>query len=141
MSLKIREVKTQKEIKIIWDLFYTVLRKPFKRKRYNTKEQNEPYKFFAAILEEQIVGAISLVKNKSFHIGSLAILPKKQNKGIGSALLQMLLNDAERLGYNKVEVSSYDEALDFYKKHGFKAKGKRTDHGTYALTPMVYCIK
>lgn len=53
------------------------------------------------------------------HIGRMAVLPEFRNKGVGSALLNALLNIARQQGINEVFLHAQTRAVAFYQKHGF----------------------
>ncbi|WP_455221336.1 GNAT family N-acetyltransferase [Kaarinaea lacus] len=53
------------------------------------------------------------------HIGRMAVLPAFRNKGIGSALLEALLNTARHEGMSEVFLHAQIRAVPFYQKHGF----------------------
>ncbi len=57
------------------------------------------------------------------HIGRLAVLPPWRGRGVGSALLQALLDAARGLGLKQVFLHARLQALGFYARHGFKATG------------------
>ena len=53
------------------------------------------------------------------HIGRMAVLPEYRRHGVGSALLQALLNVAKTQGIYQVFLHAQISAVDFYQKHGF----------------------
>ena len=58
------------------------------------------------------------------HIGRLAVLRKWRRKGVGSALLMGLLDEARRRGLSRVLLNAQIQALPFYLRHGFHAEGE-----------------
>jgi N-acetylglutamate synthase-like GNAT family acetyltransferase len=53
----------------------------------------------------------------------LFVTPEYQRKGIGSSLLEMILNHAREKGIKKLECNSTIYAVPFYAKNGFLEKG------------------
>ena len=58
------------------------------------------------------------------HIGRVAVLEEWRGKGVGRALLEMLLVIANKMGYEEVKLHAQIRVLDFYKKRGFTKQGK-----------------
>ena len=73
-------------------------------------------------------------KGSLVHLGSLYILPDSQGKGIGSMLMQELL---EWTGPDKtlsLHVATYNKnALSFYEKWGFEDTGKRLTEDRFRM--------
>lgn len=69
----------------------------------------------------------SVSSNKVREILTIAVDPEHRNKGIGSRLMEEEKNDAEEddVDLLRLEVlSENEEAIDFYKKHGYFEKKK-----------------
>jgi GNAT superfamily N-acetyltransferase len=75
-----------------------------------------------AIEEGKIVGFAML--NDSGHVLLLYVLPEAAHRGIGSALLAWMEEQASGLGLSKLELESTVTALAFYERHGFSHSGK-----------------
>ena len=58
------------------------------------------------------------------HIGRLAVLKEWRGKGVGGALLDMLLVIANKMGYDEVKLHAQTRVLDFYTGRGFEAQGE-----------------
>jgi len=83
--------------------------------------------------------AMTLVETEA-HITSLAVRPPFQGRGLGDRLLRRLLDHARRHGVHTITLEvrvSNAPALHLYRKHGFRALGRRphyyTDTGEDAL--------
>ena len=64
----------------------------------------------------------SLYSKAGFNILALAVLPQRQGKGIGKALLEGLEKEAKRRGYEFIRLNSADHRLGahaFYEKVGY----------------------
>lgn len=57
------------------------------------------------------------------HIGRVAVLEEWRGKGVGKALLDMLLVVANKMGNDEVKLNAQVRARDFYLKCGFVAEG------------------
>jgi len=58
------------------------------------------------------------------RIGRLAVLPEWRGKGVGRALLDMLLVVANKMGNEEVELHAQTRVVGFYRKRGFIRHGK-----------------
>jgi predicted GNAT family N-acyltransferase len=58
------------------------------------------------------------------HIGRLAVLKEWRGKGVGGALLDLLLVIANKMGYEEVRLHAQTRVLDFYVGRGFEAQGE-----------------
>lgn len=58
------------------------------------------------------------------HIGRLAVLPEWRGKGVGRALLDLLLVIANKMGNEEVRLHAQTQVLGFYRKRGFTKIGK-----------------
>ena len=54
------------------------------------------------------------------HIGRMAVLKDYRSKGIGSAVLEALINFSKTLKMKSVYLHAQTTAIPFYEKHGFK---------------------
>lgn len=59
------------------------------------------------------------------HIGRMAVLPAWRRQGIGSAMLQALLDLAREQGLQRVILHAQIRALQFYRRHGFEPEGEQ----------------
>ncbi len=57
------------------------------------------------------------------HIGRMAVLSDWRNRGVGSALLLMLIERAAAHGLAEVYLDAQTSAASFYHQHGFIASG------------------
>lgn len=58
------------------------------------------------------------------QIGRLAVLKEWRGKGVGGALLDILLVIANKMGYDEVRLHAQTRVLDFYLRRGFTAQGE-----------------
>jgi predicted GNAT family N-acyltransferase len=57
------------------------------------------------------------------HVGRLAVLRPWRGRGVGSALLKTIINTAESIGMEKIDLDAQTHAIGFYERHGFVAEG------------------
>lgn len=57
------------------------------------------------------------------HIGRMAVRREWRGRGVGGAILGMLIAEARGLGYHAVVLHAQTHALGFYTRHGFTAEG------------------
>jgi predicted GNAT family N-acyltransferase len=57
------------------------------------------------------------------HIGRMAVLREWRGHGVGSAMLQALLDIARRQGRRRIVLNSQTAAMPFYARFGFVASG------------------
>ncbi len=95
---------------------------------------DEDRAFVAVEKKGEIAGMAVLIKNRSFrrrHSAMLAVMvaPYYQEKGIGTALMKKLLDEADqKLGLHRLELlvlTDNTAAINLYKKFGFKIEATR----------------
>ncbi|GBG84821.1 hypothetical protein CBR_g39197 [Chara braunii] len=57
-------------------------------------------------------------------IGRMAVVKSWRGRGVGSGILQLLMNEARTRGHKEVEVAAQTQAIPFYEKFGFIAYGE-----------------
>jgi len=58
------------------------------------------------------------------HVGRMAVIPQWRKHGVGSAILEFLIDRAWQQGHAAVHLNAQTHALDFYARHGFVAHGE-----------------
>ena len=71
------------------------------------------------------------------HIGRLAVLEAWRRHGIGSQVLQALIELAKFRGIETCALNAQTHALSFYERHGFVAKGEEFDEAGIPHRHMV----
>lgn len=72
----------------------------------------------------------------NFYIGSLYVIPKYQNKRLGTKLLNTLIEYCENMNYKSIYLNVHEknfDALRFYKKHKFIIKDYIKKYEIYKL--------
>jgi predicted GNAT family N-acyltransferase len=70
------------------------------------------------------------------HIGRMAVLRQARGSGVGSALLQALMQAARARGDREVLLSAQTHAMPFYERFGFVAEGGQYDDAGIAHRMM-----
>ncbi len=79
---------------------------------------------FGAFSDDKLAGVISLFnKDTDFQFRKLAVEPEFQGKGIGSKLLQQVINHAAENGGTRIWCNARSTAFGFYLKAGFRQTG------------------
>lgn len=71
------------------------------------------------------------------RIGRMAVLPDWRGRGIGSALLGLVLTRAAERGLDSLELHAQCHALDFYRRFGFTAVGPEFDEAGIPHRQMI----
>ncbi|NYT59583.1 GNAT family N-acetyltransferase [Alcaligenaceae bacterium] len=86
-------------------------------------DEKDPYCVHAVAYNEQglALGTGRLLPDG--HIGRMAVQAHCRGLGVGSMLLQALVDEARLRNYLEVVLSAQLHAQDFYARHGFVAEG------------------
>ena len=84
-------------------------------------EHDDSSTHFLATLDNKVIATARLKTDG--QIGRMAVLAEYRNKGIGSKLLQFVLQTARQQKLKKIYLHAQLSAIAFYKKHGFIACG------------------
>jgi len=71
------------------------------------------------------------------HIGRMAILKPWRGRGIGSAILERLIEAARRRGDREIVLSAQVHAVEFYRGRGFQPVGEVYEEAGIAHQKMV----
>ena len=74
-----------------------------------------------AVLDGHAVGCGRLLPDG--HIGRMAVLPQMRGRGVGAALLEALVGEAQRRGMGTLQLHAQLHAAGFYARAGFVAEG------------------
>ncbi|NBD18395.1 MAG: GNAT family N-acetyltransferase [Cyanobacteria bacterium] len=133
-SLEIRAPHSQ-ELSAMYYQRWTVLRQPLGKspgsERDRADEAEGTYYAIAkgkwlrhiALIEGKIIGSarLRLFEKGIGSIAYVAVLPEFSRQGIGSQLMEFLLNLAQEKGLHTIRLRSRVTAQSFYKKLGFSS--------------------
>ena len=112
------------------------------------KEQGVPLELECDEFDEQAIHA--LVTNQvgrviatgrllaDGRIGRLAVAPERRSTGVGTRVLQALMDRARDLGMGQVHLHARFEAEPFYRKFGFTSQGGVFDE---AGSPHIHMVR
>lgn len=86
--------------------------------------EKDRYNYFVAIEDEKIIGVAGFQK-ESGTVAGIFVDPKHKKKGIGSKLMRKIEENAREQGITEMETLASLEAVDFYKKNGYKITGEK----------------
>ena len=125
-NLKIKVVNNKYDLKKIIEI----------RKNVFIKEQNVPVEIeidgldseaehFIAYLDDKPIGCARIRTNKNYvKLERIAILKKNRGKGFGTVLTKFLIDYCRNENFGEIISHSQTCVADFYKKLGFKIRGK-----------------
>jgi ribosomal protein S18 acetylase RimI-like enzyme len=139
MIIKINNKKNKiaEEIRAIFQASYTVEAEMLKvvdfppLQRTVSQFLNSNSEFYAYCLIENIVGVIEIENNEDLtHIQSLVVYPKYFRTGIGSKLVQFILDTYKSKIFTVETGIDNQPAIKLYTSFGFQEQGKwDTNHG------------
>ena len=80
------------------------------------------YHVMALTADGTPIGTGRLLQNA--HIGRMAVLKEWRRRGVGSAMLDLLLVVANKMGYGEVKLNAQTRVLNFYLRKGFAPQGE-----------------
>ena len=87
---------------------------------------------YVAVFKKEIVGVCILkpIDKYKIELFNIAVLPEKQKSGIGSQLLQFVLDCLKKTKYESVELGTgtFGYQLSFYQRYGFRVDSISKDH-------------
>ena len=96
------------------------------------KEQGVPREIELDEMDAACMHAVAYVDGKAVgtgrllpdgHIGRMAVLREWRRHGVGSRILDALVQEARRRGEREVALSAQVRAVPFYRAHGFVEEG------------------
>ena len=132
-----KETKIAEEIRAIFQASYTVEAEMLKAvdfpplKRTVSQFLNSNSEFYAYYLIKNIAGVIEIENNENLtHIQSLVVYPKYFRNGIGSKLVQFILDNYKAKIFTVETGIDNHPAIKLYKSFGFQEQEQwDTNHG------------
>jgi ribosomal protein S18 acetylase RimI-like enzyme len=100
------------------------VRKSYFKHMWNTRNKSQNY---SIVNENGQFAGFAIVKKNGDRL-TIPLIGAKQGKGIGSRLLQKIINNAENRGVNRINLNSVPNAVKFYKKFGFDIISANNEH-------------
>ncbi len=78
-----------------------------------------------ALLAGEALGAgrFYVLEPGTVQIGRMAVLPEARGTGVGAALLEALVAEAKRRGFERAHLHAQVHAAGFYRRAGFRDEG------------------
>ncbi len=131
LNIEVRPVENQQELEDLYYQRWLVLRSPEGMDRGTEKDKYDDSAFHVvALCNNKVVGSARL-RELSPELGSIAyvsVLPKFRNQGIGTKLMEMLIEKAKEKELKYLRLMTRITALEFYKRLGFSERGAPFDY-------------
>jgi len=120
----IKQPETEAEFKRYYQLRWQLLRAPWKQPKGSEIDDIETscFHFMAVDDEEKVIGVARLQFNSGdeAQLRYMAVSELYERQGIGRALLKTLEQSAKKSSHKKIVLDARGNAVDFYKKLGYK---------------------
>ena len=130
LNIEVRPVKNQQELEDMYYQRWLVLRAPVEMNRGTEKDKYDSTAFhLVAVCNDRVIGSARL-RELSEELGSIAyvsVLPEFRNQGIGTKLIEKLIEKAKEKNLKHLRLMTRLTALDFYKRLGFLEIGDPFD--------------
>src|SRR5690606_8472529 len=124
MNLIITEPVSEKDFELYYNLRFKILREPWGQPKGSEKDELENESIHVMVcIDERIpvgVGRAHFNSPDEAQIRYMAVEDGWQGKGIGKMVLSYLEKKIDRRGASKIFLNARDNAVDFYKKHGYQ---------------------
>ena len=100
------------------------VRKSYFKHMWNTRNKSQNY---SIVNENGQFAGFAIIKKNGDRL-TIPLIGAKQGKGIGSRLMQKIINNAENRGVNRINLNSVPNAVKFYKKFGFDIISANNEH-------------
>lgn len=126
LNIKVHLIQNKNELDDMYYQRWLVLRAPLGMERGTEKDKYDDSAIhLVAVCDRNVIGSARL-RELSAELGSIAyvsVLPNFQNQGIGTKLIQELIEIAKEKNLRTLRVMTRLNALEFYKRLGFLEKG------------------
>ncbi|MCA1991730.1 MAG: GNAT family N-acetyltransferase [Coleofasciculus sp. S288] len=127
LNIDVRPIKTNQELEDMYYQRWLVLRDPLGMERGTEKDKYDTSAFhLVAVYNDTVIGSARL-RELSEGLGSIAyvcVLNEFHNRGIGTTLIEELIEKAKEKNLRTLRVMTRLDALKFYKKLGFSQTGE-----------------
>ncbi len=120
---QVKIANSLKNINLIIDLRYTVLREPWNKPKHSVTDDLELSSVNAYIEQNGEVIACGRLQDNGFGIGQvrfMAVAFNVQKKGLGKLIMLKLEEEARRIGIHTIELQARENAVQFYKNLNYE---------------------
>jgi|GEM_PF-822817 len=129
-NLQVRPIENQTELEEMYYQRWLILRAPLGMAQGTEQDKYDPSAFHVvAVCDRKIIGSARL-RELSPEVGSIAyvcVLSEFRHQGIGTKLIQRLIEVAQEKKLKSVRLKSRMTALEFYQRLGFSTNGEPFD--------------
>lgn len=128
LKIVMKQPETPEDFQAYYRLRWQLLRQPWGQPLGSEQDELENVAWHRMCIVDEPenrtkvvgVGRLHLQTPKQSQIRYMAVDEAFQDKGIGSALLDALQEQALQLGVERIVLNSRENAVSFYERHGFK---------------------
>jgi N-acetylglutamate synthase-like GNAT family acetyltransferase len=110
-------------------------------------QKNQVPQTLIALDHNKLIGTVSLIEEDGIPseltpwLASLYVLPEYRNQGIGGELIHAIIERAERMGFAKIYLLTFEPSLTiWYQKYGWILRGQ-DKVGEHPVDVMEYSVK
>ncbi len=121
--LTITTPRTDKEFKDYYQLRWAILRKPWQQPQGSEKDELESRAIHRYALLDNVMVAVArlhTIDNKTAQIRYMAVKQEHRGKGIATALLTELEQQAQQRGVAEIMLHARETAVGFYRACGYQ---------------------
>ena len=130
-NLQVRSIENQRELEEMYYQRWLVLRAPLGMAQGTEQDKYDATALHVvAVCDRKILGSARL-RELSSDIGGIAyvcVLPEFQHQGIGTKLIQKLIEKAQEKQLKTIRLRSRITAQEFYQRLGFSTEGEAFDY-------------
>ncbi|NEP09623.1 MAG: GNAT family N-acetyltransferase [Symploca sp. SIO2C1] len=131
VNLQVRPIQNQQELEEMYYQRWLVLRAPLGMVQGTEQDKYDSSAFHVvAVCDQRTIVGSARLRELSPEIGSIAyvcVLPEFRHQGIGTKLIQKLIEKAQAKQLKSIRLKSRMTALDFYQRLGFSTNGEPFD--------------
>lgn len=125
-------IMSKKDINDVLEVSSLSLKETWSKESYKKELENPMAKYLVAEVDNKVIGFAGLWKIcDEGHITNIAVHPNYRGNGIGSKLVESLINNSNSWYINSLTLevrSSNIVAQNLYKKYGFEQEGIRKNY-------------
>ena len=127
MKFRIIIPENNNDIQSYYRLRFEVLRKPWGQHENTVRDEWENQSLHVLMIDENgeavATGRLQFNSDNEGQIRSMAVKEKFRGKGLGTLVLKFLEEKAKEGKFTIIVLDARDNAVDFYKKNGYKVEG------------------
>lgn len=119
---KVQIANTQKQIDVIIDLRYDILRKPWNQPKETSTDGMEETAINAWIEDNGKAIACGRLQDNGGGVGQIrymAVDANYQGKGLGKLIVAKLEEEAQKINLKTIELQARENAVEFYTSQGY----------------------